>query len=469
MSDNADAVRRDDPGETASELHRLARLTGEPAPELDRWVRDRLIDCRDAAAASANAVAQVRLVQLLRRRGFDVDTVVAAAQRQPELFARYREQISPAGGELHTLDEAAQSYGLDVAVVRRLWEASGLADQGEIGTDDDVRALQAIAVALQAGIPEDALVRLMRVYADAFTRVAEAETRMFHFHVHERLRTDGSTGADLVTGTDEALEQLQPLVEPALLYFHGKALARSVAEDIALHLAEDAGLLPPGDPTGQLPLVPLAIAFVDLAQFTSMTEVMGDLAAAAVLDRFSELTRRAVLNAGGRVVKQIGDEFMLVFPDAATAVRACLKIRDAAAQEPSFLATRIGVHHGMVVCREGDYIGNAVNLAARITGEAAPHQLLGSDTVPHGARVLVDVAFVLVGERTLKVIERDVALYEAQPHHDVAITGAVDPVCGMTVDPAADRRLHRDGKDHVFCSQTCLEKFKADPARYTPT
>jgi len=466
VSDNTDPVRRDDATERAPGLHRLAQLTGEPVSELDRWVTEGLIDRRDASATTANAVAQVRLVQLLRRRGFDVEAVVAAAHKQPELFVRYREQIAPAAGQLHTLDEAAQSYGLDLSVVRRLWEASGLADQGEIGTDDDVRALQAIAVAMQAGIPEDALVQLMRVYADAFTRVAEAETRLFHFHVHERLRAEGSTGADLVAGTDEALEQLQPLVEPALLYFHNKALARSVSEDIALHLAEDAGLLPPGDPTGQLPL---AVAFVDLARFTSMTQAMGDLAAAAVLDRFSELTRRAVLNAGGRVVKQIGDEFMLVFADATTAVRACLKIRDAAAQEPSFLATRIGVHHGMVVCREGDYVGNTVNLAARITGEAAPHQLLVSDTVRDGARVLIDVAFVPVGERTLKGIERDVGLYEAQSHRDTTIAGDVDPVCGMTVDPAAGTRLHRDGKDYVFCSQNCLGKFKADPGRYTPT
>jgi class 3 adenylate cyclase/YHS domain-containing protein len=443
---------------------RLARLTGEAYDELARWVADDLLDEHDANAANANAVAQVRLVQLLRRRGFDVETIVDATRKQPELFARYRDQIAPGAGELHTLDEAASSYGLDLAVVHRLWEATGFADQGEIGTDDDVRALQAVAVALQAGIPEDALVQLLRAYADAFTRVAEAETRLFHFHVHERLRAQGSSGGELVVGTDEALRQLQPLVEPALLYFHAKALARSVSEDIALHLAEDAGLLPPGDPTGQLPL---AVAFVDLAQFTSMTQAMGDLAAAEVLDRFSTLTRRAVLSAGGRVVKQIGDEFMLVFPDAATAVRACLQIRDAAAREPSFLATRIGMHYGTVVCREGDYVGNTVNLTARITGEASSHQLLVSDTIRDSARVLGDVTFTPAGERTLKGIEPEVALYEARPSGDRAVGGTVDPVCGMTVDPAAALPGRHDGRDYFFCSRTCADRFAADPARYT--
>src|SRR5262249_29755661 len=42
-----------------------------------------------------------------------------------------------------------------------------------------------------------------------------------------------------------------------------------------------------------------------------------------------------------------------------------------------------------------------------------------------------------------------------------------DPVCGMDVDPAKTRhRLEHDGKTYYFCCGGCLEKFRADPARY---
>jgi Cu+-exporting ATPase len=46
-------------------------------------------------------------------------------------------------------------------------------------------------------------------------------------------------------------------------------------------------------------------------------------------------------------------------------------------------------------------------------------------------------------------------------------TSAVDPVCGMTVDPAktAHRVLH-DGRPWFFCSAGCRAKFMADPARF---
>ena len=43
----------------------------------------------------------------------------------------------------------------------------------------------------------------------------------------------------------------------------------------------------------------------------------------------------------------------------------------------------------------------------------------------------------------------------------------VDPVCGMSVDPAtaAASSVH-DGKTYYFCSPSCKQKFDADPRRF---
>lgn len=45
--------------------------------------------------------------------------------------------------------------------------------------------------------------------------------------------------------------------------------------------------------------------------------------------------------------------------------------------------------------------------------------------------------------------------------------GVVDPVCGMTVDPATARAttVHA-GKTYYFCCPSCARRFEADPARY---
>jgi Cu+-exporting ATPase len=44
---------------------------------------------------------------------------------------------------------------------------------------------------------------------------------------------------------------------------------------------------------------------------------------------------------------------------------------------------------------------------------------------------------------------------------------AVDPVCGMNVDPLAGKPTHsHDGATYHFCCQGCCDKFAADPAHY---
>jgi len=52
-------------------------------------------------------------------------------------------------------------------------------------------------------------------------------------------------------------------------------------------------------------------------------------------------------------------------------------------------------------------------------------------------------------------------------NHEVPAGGAIDPVCGMTVDPHNARQCaeHR-GHTYYFCSAGCRAKFMADPKRY---
>jgi Cu+-exporting ATPase len=48
-----------------------------------------------------------------------------------------------------------------------------------------------------------------------------------------------------------------------------------------------------------------------------------------------------------------------------------------------------------------------------------------------------------------------------------ASSAAIDPVCGMTVDPAATpHHARHDGEEYHFCSAGCRTKFVGDPQRY---
>jgi Cu+-exporting ATPase len=55
----------------------------------------------------------------------------------------------------------------------------------------------------------------------------------------------------------------------------------------------------------------------------------------------------------------------------------------------------------------------------------------------------------------------------AHHHHDQAAEGAIDPICGMTVDPhTAKHRAEYRGHTYYFCSAGCRTKFANDPQKY---
>ncbi len=46
----------------------------------------------------------------------------------------------------------------------------------------------------------------------------------------------------------------------------------------------------------------------------------------------------------------------------------------------------------------------------------------------------------------------------------------IDPVCGMTVDPAtAAAKTYHDGVEVYFCAPGCKQAFEAHPQKYTAT
>jgi class 3 adenylate cyclase len=303
----------------------------------------------------------------------------------------------------------------------------------------------------------------MRVFADASGRITDAASRLFHLYVHEALRAQGKSGPELLADTHAISEPLRGILEPAVVYFHRKAWERAVREDLLLHLAEAVSEAPAVP--GQLVR---AILFTDLSGFTPLTEAMGDTAASRVVDRFSELVRDAVARNHGQILKQIGDEFMVVFAAARSAVECALDVERAATAEPNFPALRSGVHVGPVLYREADYVGANVNLAARVAGQAQGHQLLGTDAVREEVGEIPDVTITFVGRRELKGMPAPVDLFsvelaEPQPQR------FADPVCGMELDPdRAAAEVTWAGRRYWFCSPRCLPRFAEAPEKYAP-
>ena len=56
--------------------------------------------------------------------------------------------------------------------------------------------------------------------------------------------------------------------------------------------------------------------------------------------------------------------------------------------------------------------------------------------------------------------------FHAQPEHYLQPELKIDPVCGMTVSEDSQYRFDVEGVEYLFCSEGCQNKFSVDPSHY---
>src|SRR5262245_3862594 len=123
--------------------------------------------------------------------------------------------------------------------------------------------------------------------------------------------------------------------------------------------------------------VPRTFVFADLSGFTNFTTEQGDDAAAHVLSSFRSTVREIASERGVRVAKWLGDGCMIVAIDQGDGVTAALELDERVRRACAPLAVRVGIASGYALLFDGDdYIGLAVNLAARLCDAAGAYEVL---------------------------------------------------------------------------------------------
>jgi adenylate cyclase len=385
---------------TASEAARL--LDVSPAT-LRRWVQDELVLLRDGEWDRA-ALAQARIVARLRARGHSLDEI-REASRSGRLAYGYLEDLFPAASGTHTLEEAAEATGLEVALLERIWTSIGFSalTMNDI-TDDDLRLLRYIAAALEAGFPLVAFLQLVRVYGQALGRIADAEVRLFHLYVHEPLIHDGVDQLEMAEEMQGLARELLPLAAPIMDHVHQRFLQHFLDQDVVGHME----LAVDGDGGLDLGRMRVAIAFADLAGYTRLTEQAGEDEAVDIIERFVEAVQNT-LPDDARVVKTIGDEVMVVASDAQALLDWAVGFQELLSERP---LPRIGIHQGLTLYRDGDYYGRAVNLAARVGARAAGGEVLVTRPLVDGAGGHLE--FEHIGDVKLKGFSDSTELFLAK-------------------------------------------------------
>src|SRR5215211_981715 len=125
----------------------------------------------------------------------------------------------------------------------------------------------------------------------------------------------------------------------------------------------------------------VTLVFTDLVGFSAWALKAGDDATLKLLRRVAQVVEPPLLEAGGHIVKRMGDGTMAVFADPATAVRAVRNSLDAVRDvevEGYTPRMRAGVHTGRPQRIGSDWLGVDVNIAARVMERATRGGLIVS-------------------------------------------------------------------------------------------
>ncbi|HUS25676.1 MAG TPA: adenylate/guanylate cyclase domain-containing protein [Candidatus Binatia bacterium] len=125
-----------------------------------------------------------------------------------------------------------------------------------------------------------------------------------------------------------------------------------------------------------------AVMFADLAGSTALYDRLGDVAAQAAVQQALSLMTRICSAHRGKVIKTIGDEVLVRYPDANLAAQAAITLQMTGDLRLGGKAAgvRIGFHVGEVIDEGGDIFGDVVNVSARLTAAARAGQVLTTET-----------------------------------------------------------------------------------------
>ncbi len=350
------------------------------------------------------------LLEYLSERGATLEQM-AAAHRTGSLPSVAGDLVMGMGTQQATLslEEVAARYGVPVERVRRVLLAVGL----PVAADTTVpEGLGSLMLAFEEGVAlmgEEAILAFTRVLGAAAINVAEAAVALFYAELGPGTGREGSdelARAKVAETATLAFASVPEALTQVLLAQFDRATHRAVIArgwSAPNEAKNEAVPTPPGEI--------VAIGFVDLVGSTRWAEGLSLRDYSLALARFESSAWSSAVQAGGRVVKMIGDEVFFAAPSVDAACSIGIEVCQAAAMDPLLPPARGAVGHGQVTPREGDYFGPLVNQVSRLVKTAAPGELVLTEEAAALLHPPDDWVLRDLGPQSLRGLDRPVGTF----------------------------------------------------------
>ena len=165
----------------------------------------------------------------------------------------------------------------------------------------------------------------------------------------------------------------------------------------------------------------LTVMFIDIVGYTKTTAQLSREEFTQLHDTFDNMSIPIFERYGGRVVKKIGDAFLVTFKSPTNAVLCGVELQNVFdhynknVKRP--IRIRVAIHTGEVILRHDDVFGEAVNTASRIEGVAGSGQIVFSEAV-FSAMNKREVPYIHLGLQKLKGMKYPIRLFRVKSAYD---------------------------------------------------
>ena len=158
-----------------------------------------------------------------------------------------------------------------------------------------------------------------------------------------------------------------------------------------------------------------AIMFTDIVGYSALTQENEPLAL-QMLAKLKQAFESIFGKHDGRMIKTMGDGFLVEFPSAMDAVLCGVELQEsihrrASGPQSNKVHLKIGVHVGDVIREAGDVYGDAVNIASRLESIAGPGGICISQQVFDQVKNKLSYGIAGMGPQNLKNISSPVETY----------------------------------------------------------
>jgi adenylate cyclase len=300
-----------------------------------------------------------------------------------------------------TLAEVAEKAGMSPEAVDQIRRAAGFPPVGpdeRLFTEGDANIFAAFAFAVDM-FGERAMLQFTRVTGAAMATIAETAIWSFLTNVEAPLMEREGTELELAQANLQASQVMDtaPAVLETIFRVHVETAIRRTRQTRLQYRSYEGAHL--------------AVGFVDLVGFTSISQELAPHELREIIDEFESQAFNIVSEHDGRIVKFIGDEVMFVALDGRSACEVALELLETFGKQERAIQPRGGLAVGELLTAAGDYFGPVVNAASRIAELAVPNEILVTTETRNEAETAFGLAFDPAGRRLLKGFDEPLELF----------------------------------------------------------